>query len=171
MNPTPAAETLAEPSEDSTDGERAHGLQFEGVGARLREAYRLYMKALQDRLADENVPIGLWYFLCALWQEDGVSQRELSRRVGTVEPTAVGVLAQMERRGWVVRDRDPNDQRRRVVFLTDKGRDLRDRLKPVFESMEQPEVLGLAGQDLTLLCDLLEKLSRSVERSRLLRGI
>ncbi|WP_119167063.1 MarR family winged helix-turn-helix transcriptional regulator [Algihabitans albus] len=171
MTMTPISQTLHDVADTSSDAEPLAALQFEGVGSRLREAYRLYMKALQDRLADENVPIGLWYFLCALWQEDGISQRELSRRVGTVEPTAVGVLAQMERREWVVRDRDPDDQRRRVVFLTDKGRDLRDRLKPVFEGVEQPEVLGLSDPELATLCDLLERLSRSVERSRLLRGI
>lgn len=171
MTVPPASQTLHDVTDDSQDGKPLTELQFEGVGSRLREAYRLYMKALQDRLSDENVPIGLWYFLCALWQEDGISQRELSRRVGTVEPTAVGVLAQMERRGWVVRDRDPDDQRRRVVFLTDQGRDLRDRLKPVFEGVEQPEVLGLTDPELITLCDLLERLSRSVERSRLLRGI
>ncbi|WP_421708194.1 MarR family winged helix-turn-helix transcriptional regulator [Algihabitans sp.] len=166
-----ASQTLHDVADDSQNSQPLSELQFEGVGSRLREAYRLYMKALQDRLSDENVPTGLWYFLCALWQEDGISQRELSRRVGTVEPTAVGVLAQMERRGWVVRDRDPNDQRRRVVFLTDEGRALRDRLKPVFEGIEQPEVLGLTDPELATLCDLLERLSRSVERSRLLRGI
>ncbi len=164
--PLDATEVLGETTPD-----QAGDLQFDGVGARLREAHRLYSKAMQERLADEGVPIGLWYFLCALWQEDGISQRELSRRVGTVEPTAVGVLAEMERRDWVVRDRDPNDQRRRVVFLTERGRSLKDRLLPVYETMEQPEVLGLSPQEADVLRRLLDRLASSVERSRLLRTL
>ncbi len=52
---------------------------------------------------------GQWYFLRVLWTEDGLSQRELSARVGTMEPTTVIALRSMER----VRPDPPRPQHRR----------------------------------------------------------
>jgi DNA-binding MarR family transcriptional regulator len=135
----------------------------EGVGAKLRDAHRAYNRLLQTRLTDEGVSLGMWYFLCALWQQDGISQRELSRRVGTMEPTTVSALAQMERRGLVQRQRDPLDQRRRVVRLTRKGAALRDRLQPLSGSLETPEQLGLADAEVTTLRDLLDRVVAALE--------
>lgn len=136
-----------------------------GTGALLRAAHRQYTKALQYRLADHGMPIGLWYFLAALAEKDGVSQRALSRRVGTVEPAAVSVLGQMEKRGWIVRDRDPQDQRRRVVFLTDEGRGVHDRLQPVLERLDDARTHGLSREQAATLQSLLGTMARSIERS------
>jgi DNA-binding MarR family transcriptional regulator len=157
---------LLQDRDGAPDGAAAEAdgpLALDGLGARLREANRAYTKALQDRLAEEGVPFGLWYFLCALWEEDGLSQKELSRRVGTVEPTAVGALAQMERRGWVVRDRDTADQRRRVVCLTEQGRALRSRLEPIFRALEASGTAGLDPREADELRRLLQKVTESIE--------
>src|SRR5690606_28850663 len=91
----------------------------------IREVHRLFGRVLQQRIGQLGLTLGTWYFLRALWEEDGLSQRELSQRIGTMEPTTVSALNSMERLGLVHRERDPNDKRRRRVFLTDYGRSLR----------------------------------------------
>jgi DNA-binding MarR family transcriptional regulator len=136
-----------------------------GVGAKLRDAHRAYNRLLQARLGEEGVSLGMWYFLCALWQQDGISQRELSRRVGTMEPTTVSALAQMERHGLVQRERDPLDQRRRVVRLTREGQALRDRVQPQHELLETPEQFGLSTEEVAKLSDILDRLTEALERS------
>jgi DNA-binding MarR family transcriptional regulator len=135
----------------------------DGIGAKLRDAHRAYNRLLQMRLNEEGVSLGMWYFLCALWQQDGISQRELSRRVGTMEPTTVSALAQMERRGLVQRQRDPLDQRRRVVRLTRQGKSLRERLQPLSGSLETPDLLGLAEDEIETLRTLLDRVAESLE--------
>jgi DNA-binding MarR family transcriptional regulator len=149
---------------DSTASEgRADFVDFHGVGAHLREAHRAYAKALQDLLAQEGVSASLWYFLCKLWEEDGLSQKELCHRVGAVEATAVNVLGQMEQRGWIVRDRDPKDQRRRVVFLTEAGHAMQRRLEPVHAFLEQSDVIGLNQAEILQLKQLTERVVRRLE--------
>lgn len=137
----------------------------DGVGAKLRDAHRAYNRLLQARLAEEGVTLGMWYFLCALWQEDGISQRQLSRRVGTMEPTTVSALAQMERRGLVQRQRDPMDQRRRVVRLTRRGKSLQDRLQPLQVRLEAPAQLGLDEAETAQLLQLLDRVAENLEQS------
>jgi DNA-binding MarR family transcriptional regulator len=118
--------------------ERVTGLgevaQPEDLAARIREVHRQFGRVLQQRIGELGLTLGTWYFLRALWEEDGLSQRELSQRIGTMEPTTVSALNAMERLDLVRRERDPHDKRRRRVFLTDHGRSLK------------ADALGLLGE-------------------------
>lgn len=114
----------------------------DSVGYLLRDTYRAFSRELAARLAAEKVTIGMWYFLRALWEEEGLTQRELSRRIRMMEPTTVSALTAMERRGLVRRKSDPNDKRRRIVHLTAKGRALKAKLLP---AAYMTNVLALEG--------------------------
>ena len=59
---------------------------------------RAFQRLLERRIAPYGVTRGQWYFLRVLWEEDGLSQRELSARVGMMEPTTVIALHSMEKR-------------------------------------------------------------------------
>ena len=61
--------------------------------------------SLEKRISPHGVTRGQWYFLRVLWEEDGLSQRELSVRVGMMEPTTVIALRSMEKAGLVRRAR------------------------------------------------------------------
>lgn len=100
------------------------------AGDQVILAARLYARALLARIAPSGVTRGQWPFLLVLWEEDGISQRELSRRRGIREATTVRALDRMEKDGLVRRVRDANDRRRLQVFLTERGRALREELIP-----------------------------------------
>ncbi|MGP1395089.1 MAG: MarR family winged helix-turn-helix transcriptional regulator [Inquilinaceae bacterium] len=102
-------------------------------------------KALAERIAAHGVSIGQWYFLRALWEEDGLTQRDLSHRVGMMEPTTVTALNGMERQGLVKRVRNPQDRRKMNVFLTMKGKSLRSKLMPLEDEVNNRAVSGLNG--------------------------
>lgn len=112
-------------------GEGSEAVRFplkESVGAGMRFAYRALARELQARLQPYDIPMGMWYFLRALWEEDGLSQKELSVRAGFMEPTTVEQLRAMERRGLVERRRSEIDRRKWHVHLTPVGLSLRDEL-------------------------------------------
>jgi DNA-binding MarR family transcriptional regulator len=56
---------------------------------------------LKAQIASEKVSIGMWYFLRALWERDGVIQRELTDCVGLMQPTTVAALRGMQSLGLV----------------------------------------------------------------------
>ena len=85
----------------------------ESSGYLVRDAHRAFQRLLEKRIADYAVTRGQWYFLRVLWSEDGLSQRELSARVGTMEPTTVVALRTMEKSGLIRRRRSRDDKRRR----------------------------------------------------------
>ncbi len=112
----------------NTSGE----LPFEqSIGYQVRATHRALQRYLQLMIEPHGVTSGSWYFLRALWHEDGLTQRELADRIGTREPTALIAIKYMESRGLVKRVRSKADRRKIHVWLTPKGRALKQRLIPL----------------------------------------
>ena len=125
------------------------------VGYQIRTTHRLIQRALQARIEPHGVTLGMWYFLRVLWLQDGITQSELSRRIGTMEPTTLAAVRDMERDGIVRRVRDPTDGRKINVYLTEHGRALEPLLLPLAIGVVQQCVAGMTQREITMLLDLL----------------
>ena len=133
------------------------------VGYLVRRTHRAFTRALQARIAPHGVSIGMWYFLRVLWQEDWISQRELSQRVGMMEPTTASALTNMERKGFVRRLRNRTDRRIVNVFLTERGRALRGELLPLAAAVNEAALRGVSADELGRLRALLGKLQAGLD--------
>jgi DNA-binding MarR family transcriptional regulator len=118
-------------------------------------AARLFARALQTRFAEHDVGTGQWPLLLYLWEKDGLSQKQLSRRVQIEEPTTTRTLDRMERDGLVRRVRDETDRRRINVYLTERGNLLRDELVPYAQEVNALATHGLSEQDKAKINSLL----------------
>jgi len=130
----------------------------------VKDATRALVRALQRRLARFGVPFGHWAFLRILWESDGLTQRELSREAGVMEPTTSGALKAMQSRGYIARRRLAGNRRKIHIFLTRKGRALQSKLVPLAEEVNRIAVRGVPARDVaatrrTLLA-VLESLAR-----------
>jgi DNA-binding MarR family transcriptional regulator len=135
----------------------------------VKDATRALVRALQMRLAEHQVSFGHWTFLRILWEHDGLTQRELSMQAGVMEPTTFSALKAMEQLGYVERRQLPENRKNIYVFLTPKGRALKEKLVPLAEEVNRVAVTGLnpAGVAKTrrLLLAVIENLARDEERS------
>src|ERR1700720_427155 len=112
----------------------------ESVGYQIRSTHRALQRFLQLKIEPHGVTLGMWYFLRALWNEDGLNQRELSRRVGTMEPTTLSAILNMEKKGLVRRVQDRHDRRKWHIHLTSKGRNFKGKLIPLAREVVVTEV-------------------------------
>ena len=96
-----------------------------GLGILLREANIAFNRVLRVRLAEHGITFGQFQHLRHLWEGDGLSQAELSRRIGIERASSTSVLDGLERAGLIRRERDGGDRRRLIVFLTPEGAALR----------------------------------------------
>ena len=142
-----ASEFVVSPEPDE-DEERIEFRPEHSTGYLLRDTFRAFSKVLAGRISAHGVTIGQWYFLRVLWEEDGLTQRELSQRVGMMEPTTVTALNGMEKRGYVRRVRNTEDRRKVNVFLTRKGRSLRNKLLPFAIEVNRFATEGVSEDDL-----------------------
>jgi len=116
------------------------------LGYLVRDANRAFQRVLEKRIAPHGVTRGQWYFLRVLWEQDGLSQRELSARVGMMEPTTVIALRGMEKAGLIRRTRSAKDRRVTRVYLAPKAKRMRAQLLRLSEGVN---ALGAAGVDAT----------------------
>jgi DNA-binding MarR family transcriptional regulator len=129
----------------------------DSVGYQIRATHRLLQRFLQSKIESYGITLGMWYFLRALWHEDGLTQRELSNRVGTMEPTTLSAILIMEKKGLVRRARDRADRRKWHIHLTPKGGALKAKLIPLARNVVDTAVQNLSrGEVAQLLKGLTE---------------
>lgn len=133
-----------------------------GLSCVIRDVHRSFTRALQARIASHGVSMGQWFFLRALWEEDGLTQRELSQRVGMMEPTTVTALNTMEERGLVERVRNAHDRRKVNIFLTAHGRSLRDTLLACADDVNDTAVRGIQPDEVRRAMYVLCRISRNL---------
>jgi DNA-binding MarR family transcriptional regulator len=118
------------------------------VGYLLRFAFRYYSRALEQRTLPFGVSGGQWRFLRILWTEDGLTQIELSRRVGMREPSTVAAVNGLERAGLVRRRKSSSDRRKIHIHLTNRGRRLKFKLLPFVAEVNALGLKGLSAQEI-----------------------
>jgi DNA-binding MarR family transcriptional regulator len=133
-------------------------------GYLVRDAHRAFQRLLERRIAAYGVARGQWYFLRVLWNADGLSQRELSARVGMMEPTTVIALRGMERSGLIRRVRGDDDRRKVRVFLTTKAKRLRNELLAVARSITDEAEQGIGARELAAFRRVISLMTANLDR-------
>ena len=127
------------------------------AGFLIRKAYRAFTRSLEQRLAPHDISLSMWFFLRLLWEQEGLTQRELSDELGLTQATTVTAMHVMERRGIIERRLNSVDRRKVNIFLTAKGHALKSTLLRYAN-----EVNGAACRDIE--SDELEQLRGTLKR-------
>jgi DNA-binding MarR family transcriptional regulator len=161
----PVRKRRPQPARSAIRASRARAdLPFaESVGYQIRATHRALQRFLQLKIEPYGVTPGIWYFLRALWHEDGLTQRELSRRVGTMEPTTMSAIVIMARKGLVRRVRSKTDRRKLHVHLTARGRKLRNQLIPLAKDVVATAVASLSAAERRQLLAGLAEIQRNLQ--------
>jgi DNA-binding MarR family transcriptional regulator len=113
----------------------------ESIGLLMRIALFGLRASFKAQLSKHGVPWSAYYYLRVLWETDAITQRELTERVGVMQPNTVSALQTMRRAGWVTIVRGDKDRRQILVTLTPKGRKLMERLMPEIRAVVRPVLL------------------------------
>ena len=140
---------------------KSDGQEFvigDSLGYLVNRVARSMAHQLAEELRSAGVAIGQWAVLLFLWAGDGMSQAELSRVVAIEPPTLVRTIDRMVRDGLVTRVPDPDDGRVTRIYLTERGRSLRDELVPKAVAVNARNVSRMTASEAGTLRRLLEKL-------------
>jgi len=135
------------------------------VGFLLWDANRAMNREFSERIARHGVTLGLWPYLRALWEGDGVTQRELSEKVRMKGPTTVAALNKLEDRGLVRREGDKNDARKINVFLTPEGRKVYRKVIPEVEAVNRQSLAKLSDDEKIAVKNLIRRIRNSITGS------
>lgn len=127
------------------------------VGYLTRVVFRGFSRLLERRTLQRDISAGQWRFLRQLWCEDGVTQRELSDRVGMREPTTVVALKSLEAGNLIRREKSRTDRRKIHIYLTPYAKSLEAVLVPFNAEVHHIATAGMSDHEVETLQSLLRR--------------
>jgi len=135
----------------------------ESLGYQVNHLARLLAQALAVSIAPYGVVPGQFAQLLALFEQDGLTQRELCDRVQIEQATMAKTLQRMQRDGLVRCDPDPDDRRRIRVYLTDQARAIEHDLVAAARSVNASATNGLTKHEAATYLKLTTRLIANLE--------
>ena len=121
------------------------------------------LRRVHDReFAPLGVSVAQVHPLLLLHEHGPMRQRELAARLDVEGPTVVRLLDQLEALQLVVRRPDPDDQRAKVVHLTDAGRALAERVLPVIASLGAALLADVTDAELATCLRVFDRLAAAM---------
>lgn len=85
---------------------------------KMTQAYKPLLSAL-------NLTYPQYLVMVVLWEEEGLGIKDIAQRLHQDSGSVTPVVKRLEAEGYLIRDRDPRDERNRVLTLTPAGQALR----------------------------------------------
>jgi DNA-binding MarR family transcriptional regulator len=95
--------------------------------------------------------------LAAVLEEPGSAQAHIAKRLGIDAVTLGQMIDALEQKRLVKRQADPADRRGRKLFITRRGSDLRQRLRPVMREAQERLLSPLTKTEQAALLDMLAR--------------
>jgi MarR family transcriptional regulator, transcriptional regulator for hemolysin len=127
------------------------------MGYLTRVNFRMFSRALEKLTLPHGVSAGQWRLLRVLWEEDNITQRELSERTGTKEATTVHAVRSLVEAGFARRTRCKQDKRKVYITLTPKAHSLRATLMPKVVTINEIALAGINARDVDIARKVLAK--------------
>ena len=130
----------------------------EQIGYLLRLANQRHTTIFQDHTLQNLTPTQ-FSVMVRLEAEGKSSQNRLGRLAAMDVATIKGVVDRLRERGLAVSEPDPDDRRRSVISLTDEGRALLARMRPVGLAISEQTLAPLNPAERRTLLRLIAKLT------------
>jgi len=94
-----------------------------------------------------DITVDQWEILVVLWEREGITQKELAERLYKDQTNIARMLFKLENKGFIHRVTHEADRRALRVYLTSKGRDMKDKImEPSIEAYKKT-IAGLTEEE------------------------
>ncbi|CAG20461.1 MULTISPECIES: MarR family winged helix-turn-helix transcriptional regulator [Photobacterium] len=114
-------------------------------------------------LKKHGLTIALWPTLMCLWEEEGVTQREIAIKSKVESSTTTRTIDKLERLNLVERRDDPQSRRSFRIYLTDEGRALQSTLIHIPVDINESMLSSLDSEEQEKMLSLLKKLVNNID--------
>ncbi|HEY4743530.1 MAG TPA: MarR family transcriptional regulator [Desulfuromonadaceae bacterium] len=125
------------------------------VGFLLAKAYQRAWALFKEEIDSYDITPPQFGLLAFLWQQDGLTQVELSEKSQVDRTTVGGLIDRLEKGGLVERQPHPQDRRAYLIRLTVKGKEMEGPLTEVAHRVTSRFTAGLNQKDMDDLVRIL----------------
>lgn len=138
------------------------GVLDELLNFRLRRIRNCLTEKYRNETLKMGQRAGAFSVLAVIAANPGISQIDLARFAGYDQTALVGIIDDMEARGWTTRTRDPADRRRHQVHITEAGREALDELFAAAVENEREAREALSPEELDVFRVWLDRIYRKL---------
>ncbi len=99
----------------------------------IMEMQRCFLLRLSKELAPGNVSFPQFFLLAYLDEKEVITMSAIAQKMAHTTAAATGLVARLESRGYVTRASAPEDRRKVMVCITEKGSELVRRIRSEME--------------------------------------
>lgn len=120
---------------------------------------RMVLRRFNAVLQQNAMPITSeqYSLLVQLWDSNGLPQGMLAEKTAKDKTTMARLAAGLEERGLIVRLPSPSDARERLLYLTDRGKELMDRATALARGILEEAQRGIDAAELESCRDVLRR--------------
>lgn len=122
---------------------------------------RLITKEYKPHLDKLGITYPQYLVLMILWEKDGISVNEITKKLILNTNTITPLLKRMEKQGIIKRHRSVNDERKVIINLTKEGKLLREEAVVVPEKLAAKLISG--SFDIEEIIKLKDKLNTIIQ--------
>lgn len=128
------------------------------IGFLLAKAYQRACALYKEKFGNYGLTPQQFGLLRFLWEEDGITQVELSNRSQIDRTTIGGLIDKLEQLALVKRMPHPDDRRAYRISLTETGKSLEKELAPLADELQATILSPLSAEEVESLVTILQKI-------------
>ncbi|MGM0854669.1 MAG: MarR family winged helix-turn-helix transcriptional regulator [Bacillota bacterium] len=137
----------------------------ESIGLYTNHTVKNIIRFLTVHLKEFDVTPEQWTVLKRLAEQDGISQKQLALKSEKDQPTLTRILDILERKELIYKQKNTEDRRSFLIFITEKGMTAKDELSPFIEGLYEETLLkGISEEDLEVYKSVLAKINENMTR-------
>lgn len=107
---------------------------------------------------------GQYLYLVRICENPGIIQEKLAEMIKVDRTTAARAIKKLEANGFIEKNDDPNNQKIRKLFPTEKGKAVYPFLKRENDHSNRVALSGFSESEMDTLFELLQRVRKNVEK-------
>lgn len=126
--------------------------------------YRQELKTISHLLEQHGISFSQLPFLMELYSHQGITQEKLVSKVQVDKGLATRVLKQMDGKGLITRERNPDDARSKLVYPTAEADKLKPELLRIIADWNEVLTQGITDEEIEVVKRVNRKMIDNVKR-------
>ena len=135
------------------------------IGKYLSITHRAHTSLVDKKFKEKfNLSHGQVFILINIYRDEGICQHRLCEEYN-LDKSGVGrILKKLEEKNLVVRKSDPEDKRKKLIYLTDKAKNMKDEFKKLLKEIEEQMRKGLTDKEIETVNTLLKQIYNNLDK-------
>ena len=135
------------------------------IGKYLSITHRAHTSLVDKKFKEKfNLSHGQVFILINIYRDEGICQHRLCEEYN-LDKSGVGrILKKLEDKNLVTRKSDPEDKRKKLIYLTDKAKNMKEDFKNLLKEIEKQMRQGLTEQEIETVNTILKKIYNNLDK-------